>query len=148
MRIYLDTCCLMRPFDDQSFPRVRLEAMAVSDLLEYMRETDRIQWIAGRAVRLEVAACRFNDRREKVQEWLLDVAEWHAYSSTAAELASRLAANGIGDWDARHIATAETAGCDWFLTTDATLIKRSWKVLPKLSVRIANPLEFILENMP
>ncbi len=29
MRIYLDTCCLNRPFDDQSQERVRLESEAV-----------------------------------------------------------------------------------------------------------------------
>ena len=29
MRIYLDNCCLNRPFDDQSKMRIRLEAEAV-----------------------------------------------------------------------------------------------------------------------
>ncbi len=148
MRIYLDTCCLMRPFDDQSFPRVRLEAMAVSDLLEYMRETDRIQWIAGEALYSEVMACRMIGRREKALKWMRLVAEWQEYSPAASELAARLVANGVAKWDARHIATAEEAGCDWFLTTDAPLIKRVRKVLPKLSVRVANPTEIFLEDLP
>ena len=29
MKIYLDACCLNRPFDDQSQDRVRLEAEAI-----------------------------------------------------------------------------------------------------------------------
>lgn len=29
MRIYLDCCCLQRPLDDQTQPRIRLEAEAV-----------------------------------------------------------------------------------------------------------------------
>ena len=29
MAIYLDTCCLNRPFDDQTQDRIRLEAEAV-----------------------------------------------------------------------------------------------------------------------
>jgi hypothetical protein len=33
MRIYLDMCCLKRPFDDQSQPRIRLETEAVLALL-------------------------------------------------------------------------------------------------------------------
>ena len=33
MRRYLDLCCLKRPFDDQSQPRVRLESEAMLALL-------------------------------------------------------------------------------------------------------------------
>lgn len=28
MRIYLDTCCLQRPQDDQTYPRIRIESEA------------------------------------------------------------------------------------------------------------------------
>lgn len=148
LRVYLDTCCLMRPFDDQSFPRVRLEALAVSDLFEYMWKTGRIQWIAGEAVYNEVTACRIIERREKTLALLDAVTEWRQSSPAVEKLAARLIGNNIGEWDAWHIATAEMADCDWFLTTDAALIKRSRKVLPKLSVRVANPTEFILEDTP
>ena len=34
MKLYLDVCCLNRPFDDQSQNRVRLEAEAVLSILE------------------------------------------------------------------------------------------------------------------
>lgn len=34
MRVYLDICCLKRPFDDQSQPRIHLEAEAVLALLD------------------------------------------------------------------------------------------------------------------
>ena len=30
MRIYLDTCCLQRPLDDQTQPRIRVETEATS----------------------------------------------------------------------------------------------------------------------
>jgi hypothetical protein len=33
MRLYLDICCLKRPFDDQAQPRVRIETEAVLGLL-------------------------------------------------------------------------------------------------------------------
>ena len=33
MLLYLDICCLKRPFDDQAQPRVRLETEAVLGLL-------------------------------------------------------------------------------------------------------------------
>ena len=41
MRIYLDTCCLNRPFDDQSQDRVRSEAAAVSEILNAVRRGER-----------------------------------------------------------------------------------------------------------
>ena len=34
MKLYLDLCCLNRPFDDQTQPRVNLEAQAVVLILE------------------------------------------------------------------------------------------------------------------
>ena len=34
MFIYLDTCCLNRPYDDQSQPRIQLEAGAVLAILQ------------------------------------------------------------------------------------------------------------------
>ena len=33
MRIYLDVCCLQRPFDDQTQPRIRVESEAVLAVL-------------------------------------------------------------------------------------------------------------------
>ena len=32
-RIYLDVCCLNRPFDDQSQPRIRLESETILIIL-------------------------------------------------------------------------------------------------------------------
>jgi len=34
MKLYLDTCCLQRPLDDQRQARIRLEAEAILALLE------------------------------------------------------------------------------------------------------------------
>ena len=136
----------MRAFDDQSSPRVRLEALAISDILEYI-QTDHAQWISGKVLYLEVSACPSSHRRDKAIEWLQTVNEWFDYTPEITRLAKRLVRHGLGEWDARHVATAEIARCDWFLTTDQALIKRA-NTFPKLSVRVANPTEFIVEDMP
>ena len=34
MRVYLDVCCLNRPFDDQSQDRIKLETDAVLSILD------------------------------------------------------------------------------------------------------------------
>lgn len=146
LRVYLDTCCLMRAFDDQSFPRVRLETLAISDIMDFV-QSKRIQWVAGKAVYLEVSACPSHARRDEVMNWLRTVDEWQEYTPVVDRVAKRLIKQSIGEWDARHLATAEVARCDWFLSTDQALIKRAQKISPKLSVRVANPTEFILEDI-
>jgi len=33
VKVYLDVCCLCRPFDDQTISRVRLEVTAVQEII-------------------------------------------------------------------------------------------------------------------
>ena len=53
-------------------------------------------------------------------------------------------AQGIKPTDALHLACAKFAGCDWFFTVDRGILK---KVRNVGSMRVANPVEFILEGM-
>ena len=53
MLIYLDMCCLKRPFDDQSKSRIRLEAEAV--LVVLAMESDRLGFVRSPALILENA---------------------------------------------------------------------------------------------
>ena len=43
-----------------------------------------------------------------------------------------------------HLACAESAGCDWFFTVDRGILK---KVHELGTMRVANPVEFVLEGM-
>lgn len=51
-KIYLDTCCLSRFFDDQTQPRVRRETQAVGRILENFRYR-RWEWIASSVLEIE-----------------------------------------------------------------------------------------------
>jgi hypothetical protein len=53
MRIYLDVCCLNRPFDDQSQERIRLEAEAVLLILRRIKAGEW-QWIGSPVVTAEI----------------------------------------------------------------------------------------------
>ena len=59
-KIYLDTCCLNRPFDDQTQDRVRLEAKA--DV--YLSTDDRLLKLAKRMSK------RLKIRVENPLEWV------------------------------------------------------------------------------
>lgn len=50
---------------------------------------------------------------------------------------------GLKAMDAIHVACAEAASCDWFLTTDRGITKK----LHELGgMRIANPVDFVMED--
>ncbi len=49
MRIYLDVCCLNRPFDDQTQDRIHLESEAVILILKRVR-SGNWEWISSEAV--------------------------------------------------------------------------------------------------
>ena len=53
MRIYLDVCCLNRPFDDQTQDRIHLESEAVILILKRVR-SGNWEWISSEAVDFEV----------------------------------------------------------------------------------------------
>lgn len=70
MLIYLDMCCLKRPFDDQSQPRIRLESEAVLTLLAM--ESDRLGFVRSVALILENDVNPVPERAARVGRWLSD----------------------------------------------------------------------------
>ena len=64
MRIYLDVCCLNRPFDDQRDDRIRLESEAVLIILE--RCLNEWRMIGSEVVDYEISKIPDSERREKV----------------------------------------------------------------------------------
>jgi hypothetical protein len=53
MKVYLDACCLNRPFDNQSQPRIRLEAKAISIILEKLHQSEW-EWVGSEMLLHEV----------------------------------------------------------------------------------------------
>ena len=68
-RIYLDVCCLNRPFDDQLQDRVRLEAEAVLLILGRC-EAGAWQWLSSAVVEEEVNNTPSSERRSRVRNML------------------------------------------------------------------------------
>ena len=51
-------------------------------------------------------------------------------------------------WDALHLACAESGQADIFLTTDDKLLRLSQRIANKLQVRVDNPLSWLTEVTP
>ncbi len=76
IRIYLDACCLNRPFDDQTQARIRLEAEAVLIILTQCQMGDW-EWIGSDRL-LRRAAARAAELHVRVANpltWLREVSE-------------------------------------------------------------------------
>ena len=71
MLIYLDMCCLKRPFDDQTQMRVRLESEAVLVLLSM--ESTTLQFVRSGALLLENSYNPVKDRAARVDQWLTNL---------------------------------------------------------------------------
>ena len=119
--IYFDMCCLKRPFDDQSRPRVRLETEAVLQLLAL--EPERVQFIRSKALLLENSFNPLPERAARVDAWLRSAPVWTPSDPTALEhRIDALRSLGLKPFDALHLATAEQADADRFVTVDDRLL--------------------------
>jgi hypothetical protein len=64
MRVYLDVCCLNRPFDDQTQARIHLESEAVLIALGRLTSGDW-EWVSSEAVDLEIRRTPDQGRRSR-----------------------------------------------------------------------------------
>ena len=146
MRLYLDTCCLHRPFDDQSIDRNRMEAEAV---LTILRRVHRHDWemVTSNVLELEIAAGRDETKREFVQGFLAFSSLYFTAGNQEQTRMAQLVQLGFPTLDALHLACAETTNCDVLLTTDDVLLARSRRNHEQIRVQVKNPLAWLQEQV-
>jgi len=141
--LYMDCCCFNRPYDDLSEAKVRLESESIMTIIDLCEQHDFT--ICGSDVLID----EFNRTVDKVKlEKVLAL-----YSSTISETielydeiidrASDLIQCGIKPFDALHVASAEYAKVDVFLTVDNKLLNAMKRA--KVSVLTKNPAAWLLE---
>jgi predicted nucleic acid-binding protein len=114
-------CCLKRPFDDQSQPRIRLETEAVLNVLAH--EPDVAQFVRSAALFLENQFNPIRERAARVESWLRAQALWSPNDLPAlAGRVDKLRRDGLKSFDALHVASAEQAGAALFVTVDDRLL--------------------------
>lgn len=143
-KVYLDVCCLNRPFDDQQQDRVHLEAEAVLLILKRC-EAGEWQWISSAVVSYEVDNIPNQERRNRIKEILRGAREVQPLSNTAVERGEELKGLGLKTYDALHVACAEQASVEVLLTTDDSLVRAAARNARKLKVPVKNPLTWLQE---
>ncbi len=142
MLLYLDSCCYNRPFDDHSQIRVRLEAEAVEWILEES-QTGRFIIVTSDYLTLELLR---NPDPVKLTSTLAMTGYSGLHVPTldsVATRASHIETLGITGFDALHIAAAEAAGCNYLVTTDDGLLKKSKRHSSQLTVSVLNPIDIV-----
>lgn len=143
-KVYLDTCCLNRPFDDQTQLRVRLEAEAVLAILARI-ENNEWAWIGSEVLLDEVEQIPDSQKLTRVKLLLDFIKENIEVGQKEEKRANDLIEKGFQIFDALHIACAEKANADIFLSTDDNLLKLAKRIEKQLNVRIENPLIWVEE---
>jgi predicted nucleic acid-binding protein len=141
--IYLDVCTLCRPFDDQSFLRIRMETDAVNLIMSKVVEGSLI--LAVSPVHFaEINAIHDNIERVELLSILERFGVMLDIDKAAARMrAEELVAAGFGPADAAHIAFAE-GGKAKFISCDDKLLKKCTKHL--IAIWCGSPLQFCAEE--
>ena len=143
VRVYLDICCLKRPFDDLTEPRVRLEAEAVLEIL--VAPSERVSFVRSPAHELENRLNPVRWRAARVHQWLASLPTTNLDVKTLSDRTAALMRLGFKGFDAFHLACAEGATADVFATTDDRLINQAVRSQGDLKIRVTDPVTLARE---
>lgn len=143
MEVYLDCCCLQRPFDDRSQPRVAVEAEAILVVLA-LCESDQLELISSDALVLEINQIPDQIRKEDALAILNLAKNTVVLTSEIETLASGFEAYGIKTLDALHLAFASFSRVDYFCTCDDKFGRKA-KRMENLSTKVVTPTELVME---
>ena len=142
MKIYMDVCCLNRPFDDQTQDKIRIESDAILAILSKCMSGEW-QLLSSEVLDIEIENTPDKWKKSKVYE-LYKLADGKIIlNDTIVKRASEIQISGIKSFDSLHLASAEYSKADVFLTTDKNLLNiAKWL---KLDIITANPLNWFME---
>ena len=138
MRIYVDINVYNRPFDDQTQPRISLETQAWRIVLQLI-ESEALELVSSSILEYENSQNPFLIRQQSVEQLLQMAKHYQQANQAIIERAQELEQQGLGTIDALHVACAEAANSDYFLTCDDRLIRRY-----QGSLNVVNPVNFVL----
>jgi predicted nucleic acid-binding protein len=141
MRIYLDNCSFNRPFDDQTSMRIKLETDAKLHIQELIRQKV-LQLTWSYMLEYENSMNPYKNKRERIAAWK-PLAVQTAYETfEILTTAKRFQSHGAHKKDAIHLACAVSVQCEYFITTDKSLLNKRRYFRP---LQVMSPVEFVTE---
>lgn len=141
MKVYFDLCVYNRPFDDQTQPRVMIESLGVVTIMALIGGK-QIYSINSFVLEYENRKNPKPDNRSFIENFLAASSEYIGPNDNIAKRAFELERNGIMGMDALHVACAEEAGADYFVSCDDILVRRLNKIA-EIKVQAVSLLDFI-----
>jgi len=143
MKIYLDTCCYGRPYDDQSQEKILQQSKAILKIRGWCLKNGHTI-LGSVALEDEIGEItdigKYNDILSFYRQSVTDTAYYVEAAFNHVEILTQNVK--IRTYDKLHLSFAVAAGADYLLTTDEPFEKACAKL--SLSVRVVNPLKFIL----
>lgn len=137
MKLYLDNSVLNRPFDDQSGANIRLETIATVFIL-HLIEKKRANIVNSEAIEYENKQNPFFERKKQIFFILSLAHDYQEVNNKIKQRAKELEELKITGIDSLHLACAEKAKVDYFITCDYDIIRRY-----KGQIKVINPVDFI-----
>lgn len=147
LKIYLDTCCYSRPYDDERQPEIFREVTAIETIIDYL-QIQQWHWITSEVIVFEVNRNPNLTQREDIKKLLRNAHQYVSVGATEELRSEQLESFGFKPLDALHIACAENANADILLTTDRWMLKRAKNYHFQLRVRLENPHIWLGEVLP
>jgi predicted nucleic acid-binding protein len=138
VKVYLDTCCYNRPYDDQTQLRIELETKAKLFIQQQIIE-NKISLAVSIILEYENNDNPYELRKTMIKKFFENASSYIDESDEVVNTALALTEKGIKAKDASHLACAICAKCDYFLTTDDRLLKFNDD-----RIRIVNPVDFVI----
>ena len=142
-KIYLDVCCLNRTLDDLEQFRIRIEAEAVTEIIQNCEDG---KYILMNSDIIEFEVSQHSDlfKQEQVKS-ILNLANIYIQSTESINLrAEELMKLSFKYHDALHLAFAEAGGADVFLTTDDRLLRKAKQFSNIFQIEIENPTIWLM----
>ncbi len=142
MKIYLDLCVYNRPFDYQGQERISLETEAFIYLLNLIEE-GRLKVVTSEVLLFENNKNPDIYRSKRIDTYFSLSKIFVKIDDKIVKRGRVLENYGLSAIDALHIAAAEKAKVDYFLTCDDGIIKFYSKKKQLIKVKVTGLLEFV-----
>lgn len=141
VKVYLDLCVYNRPFDDQTQPRIMMESLGVVTIMALI-SGKQIHSIHSFVLDYENRKNPKPENRSFIENLLAESSGFVYLNESITRRAFELERNGIMGMDAFHVACAEEARADYFVSCDDVLVRKLNK-MADLKIRAVGLLEFI-----
>lgn len=138
-KIYLDVCTLCRPYDDQTYLRVRMETSAVHLILSAVEKSKfKLVWSPVHLKEIEATA---NEVERAELLYLIAKTQSRSEHNTllTRNRAEFFVSKGLGIADAAYLAYSESFQAE-LITCDDKFAKKSKTITP--AIWVGNPVAF------